>query len=97
MTYQNFDECLSQILYYLNHEGERESLAKDSHDWYINTYNSKAFRQEFLYKITIGDNNIHNTPFVEDNYQKIKHTLLSHYKGETITPEHITRFSVNHQ
>ena len=97
VTYQNFDECLSQILYYLNHEGERESLAKDSHDWYINTYNSKAFWQEFLYKITIGDNNFHNTPFVEDNYQIIKNTLLSQYKGEIITPEHITSFSVNHQ
>ena len=96
VTYENFDECLSQILYYLNHETEREVLAKNSRDWYLNTYNSKEFWQEFLYKITIGDNNFHNTPFVENNYQIIKRTLLSHYKDKVITPEHITSFSLSH-
>ena len=96
VTYKNFDECFLQILHYLNHETKREKLAKNSYDWYLNTYNSKAFWQEFLYKVTIGDNNFYNTPFVENNYQTIKQTLLSHYKGQVITPEHITNFSINY-
>ena len=96
VTYKNFNECLSQILHYLNHEAEREVLAKHSHDWYLNTYNSREFWQEFLYKITIGDNNFYNTPFVEHNYQVIKRTLLGHYEGKVITPELITGFSVKY-
>ncbi len=93
-TYKNFDDCLRQILYYLKHETERKILAKNSHDWYLRTYDSKNFWQDFLYKITIGDNNFYNTPFVESNYQIVKKSILNHYDGKIITPENITGFSV---
>ena len=96
-TYKNFDECLRKILYYLNHETERQILAKNSHDWYLSTYNSKTFWQDFFYKITIGDNNFYNTPFVEKNYQLVKKVILDHYNGKVITPENIAGFSVIHQ
>jgi hypothetical protein len=93
-TYKNFDDCLRQILYYLKHETERKISAKNSHDWCLRTYDSKKFWQDFLYKITIGDNNFYNTPFVESNYQIVKKSILNHYDGKIITPENITGFSV---
>jgi spore maturation protein CgeB len=96
ITYKTFEECLHQILYYLNHETERQTLASGSHDWYLHTYDSAIFWQNFFYKLAIGDNNFYNTPFVESNYQIIKNNILNHYDGKEITPENITGFSVNY-
>jgi len=96
ITYKNFDECLQQILFFLKHEKKREMLAKDSRDWYLNTYDSATFWRDFLFKMSIGDNNIKNTPFVENNYQIIKKNILKHFEGKTITPKNIVSFSVKH-
>ena len=94
ITYANRDECLRQILYYLNHEKEREMFARNSHNWYLETYDSTKFWRDFFFKMAIGENNFYNTPFVENNYQMIKEKILHHYKGQVITPENITGFSV---
>ena len=96
ITYKTFEECLHQILYYLSHETERQALASESHHWYLHTYDSAIFWQDFFYQLAIGDNNFCNTPFVESNYQIIKNNILNHYDGKEITPENITGFSVNY-
>ena len=95
VTYKDFDDCLNKIIYYLDHEEEREQFSASSHEWCIQSYDSAKFWQKFFKNIQEGDYNFYNTPFVENNYQKLKEKILSHYNGKIITPENITGFGVN--
>jgi spore maturation protein CgeB len=96
-TYRNYDDCLKQIVYFLDHEDERERLAVSSHEWCIQTYDSVKFWQKFFDNIRIGNSNFYNTPFVEHNYRILKNKFLSHYDGKTVTPESIVGLEVNVQ
>ena len=93
-TYQNKEDCLAQILYFLEHETERYRSIEISYNWYVRHYNSKHFWQDFFYKFAIGDNNFQNTPFVEKNYNLLKTSILNFYRNKRITPEQIVGFSV---
>jgi len=96
VTYNNFDECLAQILYFLENTKERRQSAESSRDWYFQTYDSKKFWQEFFRKLAIGDYDFHNTPFVENNYQLLKNKILDLYNERPISPENIVGFSIDH-
>ncbi|UBF29687.1 glycosyltransferase [Kovacikia minuta CCNUW1] len=53
--YDSFEDCLNKIVYYVQHDDEREKIANAGYQWFHQTYNYRKFWSEFLLSIRQGD------------------------------------------
>ena len=94
-TYKTFDECLNKIIFYLQHEDERQKFAVKSQKWFVQTYDSTKFWQNFFNNLQVGNYAFQNTPFVENNYNNFRNEILKYYDGQLITPKNIAGFGID--
>lgn len=53
--YDSFQQCLDKIIYYINHESERQRIATTGYQWFHSNFDYKKFWSQFLKAAVVGD------------------------------------------
>ncbi len=65
--YDDFDDLLTKIDYYMNHPQEREDMANRAHNWYIKTYDFRDFWSKTLEAVKNRDPVLPSFPITNIN------------------------------
>jgi Flp pilus assembly protein TadD/predicted O-methyltransferase YrrM len=63
--YDDFEDCLEKMVYYLGHEDERRAIAEAAYHWFHSTFGYQKFWSKFLRAAIIGDVALPEPPIMD--------------------------------